>query len=234
MFAALRNLRLFGSAEKDRLAMDSTLFSLTSMVPPPDERRVDPRVLNMLPVAKLVCGDEQQLIRIRNISAGGLMAEVSYAPASGEAVTIEFMSDQKVAGMIAWIRDSRIGIRFDDEVDLRQLLSDRRRVSGQIRRPPRLAIDCPATIKVRGLYHRVQVRDISLGGIKCALNDWQCVDLPAEVTIESFRTVRGHVRWYKAQQAGIVFDKPLRFEELAAWLAKRVEIASLKSGAWEA
>jgi hypothetical protein len=30
-----------------------------------------------------------------------------------------------------------------------------------------------------------------------------------------------------------VFDAPLRFEELAEWLGKRLEVASMKTGAWE-
>jgi hypothetical protein len=78
----------------------------------------------------------------------------------------------------------------------------------------------------------VEVHDISLGGMKVALNDWQCTGKNVIVTIESLRPVSGKVRWYKGGHAGIVFDKPLRFEELAVWMGKRLEVASLRTGAW--
>jgi hypothetical protein len=37
------------------------------------------------------------------------------------------------------------------------------------------------------------------------------------------------VRWYSERRAGIVFDKELGFEELAEWVGKRLELASLKA-----
>jgi hypothetical protein len=79
----------------------------------------------------------------------------------------------------------------------------------------------------------VEVQDISLGGMKLALNDWQCTGKDVIVTIESLRPVRGKVRWYRGGHAGIVFDKPLTFEELAEWMGKRLEVASLRTGAWD-
>ena len=52
------------------------------------------------------------------------------------------------------------------------------------------------------------------------------------MTLESLRPIKGTIRWYKAGYAGIVFKRPLSFEELAEWMGKRVEVASLKAGAW--
>ena len=37
------------------------------------------------------------------------------------------------------------------------------------------------------------------------------------------------MRWFSDRKAGIVFDKPLGFEELAEWVGKRLELASLKA-----
>jgi hypothetical protein len=77
------------------------------------------------------------------------------------------------------------------------------------------------------------VQDISFGGLKVEISDWQCVGKPVVITIESLRPLKGKVRWYKAGRAGIVFDRPLTFEELAEWMSKRVEVASAKLGAWD-
>jgi len=49
------------------------------------------------------------------------------------------------------------------------------------------------------------------------------------VVVESLRPIKGEVRWFSDRRAGIVFDKPLEFEELAEWVGKRLEVASLKA-----
>ena len=41
--------------------------------------------------------------------------------------------------------------------------------------------------------------------------------------------VRGEVRWFSDRKAGIVFEQPLKFEELAEWIATRLEVATLKA-----
>lgn len=233
MLGALIRRTVRRSASRGEMALDSTTFSLTTQVPRPADQRADKRLLLMLPVAKLTSEYRQDLCRIRNISAGGLMAEVTTQPAVGTRFFIELSSDQRIPGEVVWTRGNSIGVKFDHDVDLRELLAERRPVAGYTRRPPRLEVTCGATVRIGSLYHRVEVRDISLGGIKVAISDWQCVGKPVQITIESFRMVKGKVRWYRGGQAGIVFDRPLAFEELAAWMAKRVEIASLKAGAWD-
>ena len=49
------------------------------------------------------------------------------------------------------------------------------------------------------------------------------------VVVESLRPIKGEVRWYSDRRAGIVFDKPLDFDELTEWVGKRLELASLKA-----
>ena len=49
------------------------------------------------------------------------------------------------------------------------------------------------------------------------------------MVVESLKPIKGEVRWYSERHAGIVFYKPLDFEELAEWVGKRLEVASLKA-----
>ena len=49
------------------------------------------------------------------------------------------------------------------------------------------------------------------------------------MVVESLRPIRGEVRWFSDRRAGIVFDKELEFQELAEWVGKRLELASLKA-----
>lgn len=231
--ALIRRGKRWRRAARDEFAQESTLFSLTTEVPRPDERRSDDRLAVILPLARLLAGSKQDFCRIRNISAGGLMAEAMVEHEVGTAVEIELHSERRVPGTIVWTRGYNIGVKFDENVDLRALLMERRPVDAFPPRPPRLEIVCGATVRIGRFYHQVSIRDISLGGMKVEINDWRCVGKQAHVTIESFRTIKGRVRWFKGGLAGIVFDTPLTFDELAQWLGRRVEIASLRSGAWE-
>jgi hypothetical protein len=210
-------------------AIDSTVFSLTTSVPRPTELRTDERILALLPVAKLIADDWQDLCRIRNMSAGGLMAETTRLHDAGVPVTVEINSNQQIAGSIVWTRESIVGIKFDQNVDLREILANRRPRIGYRPRPTRLDISCNATVRIGGLYYKVEVRDVSLGGIKILLEDDECVGKDVVITVESLRPVKGVIRWYEEGTAGIVFDAPLSFEELAEWLSKRIEVASLRA-----
>jgi hypothetical protein len=218
---------------EDEFAAESTLFSLSLDVPRPTDRRTEERLAAILPVAKLITEHGPLLCRVKNLSAGGLAAELANPLPADTELHVDFGNDQRIPGVVVWTRKSCAGIRFDAKVDLRQLLSNRKPREGFRPRPPRLEVNCFANVRIGKLYHRVEIRDISLGGVKVAINDWDCCGQPVTVTVDSLRPIKGRVRWYKAGQAGIVFDAPLRFEELAEWLGKRLEVASLKTGAWD-
>ena len=209
-------------------AFESTTFSLSTAVPRPSERRADERIPAMLRVAKLKSTVGEQLIRVRNVSAGGMMAEIAQPPSVGEIVSVEF-SSQKIPSSVVWIRDGMVGVKFDQNVDLGELLAGRKPRHGFRPRPPRLQVACKASLKLGKVYYTVDVHDISLGGMKVEPIEEYCVGSPVVVVVESLRPVSGHVRWFSDRKAGIVFDKPLEFEELAEWIGKRLELASLKA-----
>lgn len=211
------------------VALESMIFSLTTDVPRPTDTRADERLLAILPVAKVLADEWQDLCRIRNISAGGLMAETTSYHEAGVPLLVELNSNQRIRGNLVWTRDTIIGIKFDQNIDIREILANRRPRIGFRPRPARLDIQCSATIKIEGLYHQVEVQDISLGGIKVRLRDRECVGKDVLVTVESLRPIKGTIRWYREGMAGIVFQQALTFEEVAEWLGKRIEVASLKA-----
>ena len=228
MFGSLIRRKPARPTGPDDGAFDSTTFSLTTAVPRPSERRADERILPLLRVAKLTGADSEQLIRVRNVSAGGLMAEFTQPVTVGDAVQVE-LSSQKIPGSIVWIRDGTLGIKFDQNVDLGELLAGRKPRHGFRPRPPRLDVSCKASLRVDKIYYTVDVHDISLQGMKVEPIEEYCVGRKVVVVVESLRPIRGEVRWYSDRRAGIVFDEPLEFEELAEWVGKRLELASLKA-----
>src|SRR5690348_6767229 len=211
------------------IEFDSTTVSLSTAVPRPTERRSDERLSGMLRVAKLtVASGAQQLIRVKNLSAGGLMGIVPNVPEVGEHVDVE-LSSQKIPAAVVWTREDLIGVKFDQNLDLGELLAGRKPRHGFRPRPPRLEIACKASVRVGKLYYSVDVQDISLAGMKVEPIEEYCVGKKVIVVVESLRPIKGEVRWYSDRRAGIIFDKPLEFDELAEWVGKRLELASLKA-----
>jgi len=228
MFHSLIRRKQARSLQEEQAAFESTTFSLTTDVPRPVERRSDERVVPLLRVAKLITDSGERLARVRNVSAGGVLAEVVDCPAVGTPVYVE-LSSQKIPSTVIWIREGLVGLKFDHAVDLGELLAGRKPRHGFRPRPPRLEVACKASVRVGKFYYTVDVHDISLGGMKVAPIEEYCVGKDVTVVVESLRPIKGEVRWYRDRRAGIVFKKPLDFEELAEWMGKRLEVASLKA-----
>jgi hypothetical protein len=230
MFAELIR-RKFGGGHVGNgdAAFESTTVSLSTSVPRPAERRTDERLSAMLRLGKLTdASGKDQLIKVKNLSAGGVMAIVTSVPEVGEQVSIE-LSSQRIPSSVVWTREDMIGLKFDQNVDLGELLAGRKPRHGFRPRPPRLEIPCKASVRVGKTYYTVDVHDISLGGIKVEPIEEYCVGKKVVVVVESLRPTKGEVRWYSDRRAGIVFERPLEFEELTEWVGKRLELASLKA-----
>ena len=229
MFGSLIRKKPQARRDGEDTSFESTTFTLSTAVPRPSERRGDARLLPTLRVAKLIGPAGEQLIRVRNISAGGLAAEMGQEPPPvGEHVMVE-LSSQKIPSTVVWLREGTIGLKFDQNVDLGELLAGRKPRHGFRPRPPRLEVSCKASIRVGKVYYTVDVHDISLGGMKVEPIEEYCLGKEVVVVVESLRPVKGQVRWFADRRAGIIFDKELEFQELAEWVGKRLELASLKA-----
>lgn len=57
-------------------------------------------------------------LRILNISEGGIMAAIPFGVRVYSAVTIALRNLPAVSGHVAWCRKDRIGVAFDEKIDL--------------------------------------------------------------------------------------------------------------------
>ena len=228
MFGSLIRRKPGMTLDQGDPAFDSTTFSLSTTVPRPLERRDEDRVLPTLCIVKLSSDKGNQLMRARNVSAGGMMCEVGREVSVGDRVEIEFNS-QKIPSTVIWTRDTTAGFKFDGNIDLGEMLAGRKPRHGFRSRPPRLEVHCKANVRVGKTYYNCDVHDISLGGMKIEPIEEYCLGKQVVVVVESLRRIKGEVRWFNERKAGIVFDDPLTFEELAEWIGKRLELATLKA-----
>ena len=228
MFGSLIRRKMKPVFGNDDGMFDSTTFSLSTAVPRPAERRGDKRLPATLSIIKLTTERGEQLARLRNMSAGGLMAETGQPLTVGDEVEVEVQS-QKIPSTVVWIREGTTGIKFDKDVDLGEMLAGRKPRHGFRPRPPRLDVRCKASLRLNGKYYNCDVTNISLGGMMIEPIEEYCLGEQVIVVVESLRPVRGEVRWFSDRKAGVVFERPLGFEELAEWIGKRLELASLKA-----
>ncbi len=56
-------------------------------------------------------------IKVRNLSAGGMMGEGSVRVVRGALVDVNIRNVGWVEGSVAWIQENRFGIAFSDEID---------------------------------------------------------------------------------------------------------------------
>lgn len=65
-----------------------------------------------------VDGDETVYrVKVRNLSAGGMMAEGDVLVARGSRVHVELRNIGWTLGSVAWKQENRFGIAFADEID---------------------------------------------------------------------------------------------------------------------
>ncbi|MFT4026324.1 MAG: PilZ domain-containing protein [Novosphingobium sp.] len=56
-------------------------------------------------------------VKVRNLSAGGMMAEGDVRVQAGATVEVQIRNIGWVEGSVAWVQDNRFGIAFRDEID---------------------------------------------------------------------------------------------------------------------
>ncbi len=82
-----------------------------------DQRHITRDSLFVLAGLRLGGRDGEVKVKIRNLSAGGLMAEGDVRVVSGTPVAIEIRNVGWVEGAVAWVQDNRFGIAFAEEID---------------------------------------------------------------------------------------------------------------------
>jgi len=84
---------------------------------PSAKRGLDRDSLLLKAVLRFPRTKDEGEVRIRNLSAGGLMAEAPLRVARGEAVEIRLRSIGWISGHVAWVTEGRLGIAFDHPIN---------------------------------------------------------------------------------------------------------------------
>lgn len=179
------------------------------------------RGVTVLRAGKVIAGKSANLCLIRNVSTRGMMADIHVPSEPGTRLTVMISEDLPVSGTVVWANGHTVGIEFDAEVAVEQLLAESARTADGGRwRLPRLELDCRATLRIGARTFGVRLNDISQGGVKLEADLLGSPGADAVLTMENFHPVQGVVRWRRAPFWGLSFNQLLGFRELSEWLAR--------------
>ena len=82
-----------------------------------ETRHVNRDSLFLLAQLRLEGHEELFRVKVRNLSAGGMMAEGAVPAHRGQQVAVELRNIGWVSGSVAWKQDDRFGIAFLDEIN---------------------------------------------------------------------------------------------------------------------
>lgn len=84
-----------------------------------DTRQVNRDSLFLLAQVRVPGQDGVYRVKVRNLSAGGMMAEGEAKVSRGSPVQVELRNIGWIDGSVAWTQDDRFGIAFAEEIDPR-------------------------------------------------------------------------------------------------------------------
>jgi hypothetical protein len=82
-----------------------------------ETRQVERDSLLLIAQVRIDGGDAEYRVKVRNLSAGGMMAEGDAPVARGAVVSLGLRNIGWVEGTVAWKQDDRFGIAFVEEID---------------------------------------------------------------------------------------------------------------------
>jgi len=82
-----------------------------------DNRQIARDSLFVLADLRLDGLDGEHRIKVRNLSAGGMMGEGIVRVSRGTVVAVNLRNLGWVDGTVAWVQENRFGVAFRDEID---------------------------------------------------------------------------------------------------------------------
>lgn len=197
--------------------VETTVYSL-SHAPPraPEERREGDRLMTLYRVGSLWIAERRELCLIKNICAGGMMVRAYCTIPEGTRVTVELKCGQPISGVVSWARDVHVGISFDDPIDVIDILATS--MEGPRPRMPRVQVDSFITLREGASIHRVQLSDVSQGGLKIRCEVPFALGSDVVATLAGIAPQPGVVRWVEGDYIGVTFNRMLALPTLVEWL----------------
>jgi hypothetical protein len=199
--------------------IDQPNGDLASSISPDNDRRAHQRHLTIFRVAKLTSGNVESLCVARNLSSSGMMIEVLAHYGVGRKVQVSLADEQYLESQIVWQRDLTIGVEFESEIDVSNVLAKPPIMrNGSMRRMPRMPIREHAQLHAGSRSLPIEICDISLHGVRIKTNHELGGHDRLWVVVNGLDPICGTLRWRFGEYAGIEFSSVVPISRLMQWL----------------
>lgn len=180
-----------------------------------EEQRAAPRERTLYALGRLMVAGRQHVCTVRNLGPGGAGIELDPPPAVGAAVTIETRGLIARAATVRWVRETMVGLSFDEPLGEATL-----RAVAETPRSPRFRYDGPVELVTDARLTEHRAIDLGLGGVRVAGAPPADAGSAIEVVIDAELVVRGKLAWTGDDAFAIEFAAPLSVRQLAGAIAR--------------
>lgn len=193
------------------------------------DQRAESRTATVFRPVVITAAESVTLALVRNLSPQGMRAKVCTSSTTGGPITVQFGSDELIDGAIVWCEGDHIGVKFDQVIDVAQVLKNlsKKVLRGKLNRALRLQIHSVGQLLIGARSLNIEVQDISQRGLK-VLTSYVRPGDEVCVCLEGLENRKAQVRWTQAGMAGLNFVRPLPFDELALWVGGRQMAAPIR------
>ncbi|HEY6870853.1 MAG TPA: PilZ domain-containing protein [Novosphingobium sp.] len=82
-----------------------------------DNRHISRDSLFILADLRLEGQAAEHRVKVRNLSAGGMMGEADLRIATGDRIKVNLRNVGWIEGLVAWVQDNRFGVAFARDID---------------------------------------------------------------------------------------------------------------------
>lgn len=196
--------------------------NMTCSTPTTEDQRTESRTATVFRPVILEAADFVSFALVRNLSPNGMRAKVCGRFPSGSPISVQFGSDHLVQGRIIWCDRDHIGVKFEQMIDVAQMLASvsKKVLHGRRNRALRLPIRSRGELVIGDRELKIEIQDISLRGIKVVTSYVRPGD-EVLVSLKGLGQRKAEVRWTEGGMAGLNFLRPFSYDELAHWAMKR-------------
>ncbi len=180
---------------------------------PAPEQRNAARFTLLIRAAKLIAGDDEFLVVVRDVSSDGLKVRTFHPLPEHGDFAIELANGERHPVDRIWEDGEIKGFRFHDPVALEHLLAEG--PSGKRGRPVRVRLNVPVKV-FAGVQRCAGVFvDLSQNGACMASDEHLALGQRLRIECPGLPELTGRVRWRRAPLYGLSFEQTFRLDDLA-------------------
>ena len=183
------------------------------------------RVTLLIRTAKLIAGEAEFLVVVRDVSHQGLKIRTFHPLPADSAYAIELASGDRHDVERIWQNGETSGFRFQDPVAMKTLLADG--PVGKRQRPVRLRLRVPLKIHAAGRCDVAELLAISQSGACISCASHLAIGARIRIEIRGLPELTAGVRWRRRPLDGLNFEQTFSIEERARMTARFSALAKV-------